>query len=98
MVGDRVPNIGRVTNDANATTDSAAPAPRGKRSWSDLSPAARTAIIVGGTAEVVVTVLALRDLARRPRRRVRGPKLLWVASFAVQPFGPLLYFVAGRRG
>jgi hypothetical protein len=69
----------------------------GRKRWADLSPAVRTAIIVAGAAEVIVTTLALRDLARRPRWRVRGPKLLWVTSFAVQPVGPLLYFAAGRR-
>jgi hypothetical protein len=94
---DGVHNIGLVTNDANETIDSVEPARRAKKSWSDLSPAARTAIIIGGIAEVVVTALALRDLACRPGRQVRGPKLLWVTSFVVQPFGPLLYFVAGRR-
>jgi hypothetical protein len=70
---------------------------RRRRQWSELSPAARTAIVVAGAAEVVLTAVCLRDLARRPARDVRGPKPLWVASFAVQPFGPLLYLAAGRR-
>jgi hypothetical protein len=86
-----------VTNEATGTDDAAQPAKRGKKTWSDLSPAARAAIIIGGVGEVIVTTLALRDLMRRPRRRVRGPKLLWAASFVVQPFGPLLYFAVGRR-
>jgi hypothetical protein len=68
-----------------------------KQRWSELSPAAKTAIVVGGAVEVVVTTVALRDIVRRPSREVRGPKLLWVLGFVVQPFGPLLYLRVGRR-
>jgi hypothetical protein len=68
-----------------------------KRRWSDLTTGQQRAIIVGGAVEVVVTALALRDLARRPSSQVRGPKAGWVLSFAVQPFGPLAYFAFGRR-
>jgi hypothetical protein len=70
---------------------------KNKKQWSDFSPAARKAMVVGGIAEAVVTTIALRDLVRRPAREVRGRKLAWVLGFAVQPFGPLLYLVAGRR-
>jgi Phospholipase_D-nuclease N-terminal len=68
-----------------------------KKRWSDFSPAARKAIVAGGIAEAVVTTIALRDLVRRPTGEVRGAKLAWVLGFFVQPFGPLLYLVAGRR-
>ena len=68
-----------------------------KKQWSELSPAARSAIVVGAAAELVITTVALRDLRRRPAASVRGPKLLWVLGCAVQPFGPLLYLFAGRR-
>jgi hypothetical protein len=68
-----------------------------KKKWSDLSPPARTAIVLGGIAELIMTTLALRDLARRPSREVRGWKPVWVLLFFVQPFGPLLYFARGRR-
>ena len=79
------------------TTETPADEFRCRKSWADLPPAARAAIVAGGVAEIIVTSLALRDLVRRPGRDVRGPKLFWVATFAVQPFGPLLYFAAGRR-
>jgi hypothetical protein len=67
-----------------------------KKRWSDLSPVEQRAIIAGGIAEVVLTAWALRDLRRRPTETVRGPKALWVASFVVQPFGPLAYVLFGR--
>jgi hypothetical protein len=68
-----------------------------KKRWSDFSPAARTAIVVGGVAEAVVTAVAVRDLVRRPSVLVRGPKWLWAPALFVQPVGSPLYLVAGRR-
>jgi hypothetical protein len=68
-----------------------------KRTWHDLSSRQRGLIIAGGVAEVVLTTAALRDLRRRPGAAVRGPKLVWMASFVVQPFGPLAYLTIGRR-
>jgi phospholipase D-like protein len=67
-----------------------------KKRWSDLSPVEQRAVIAGAAAEIVLTAWALRDLKRRPAGSVRGPKALWVASFAVQPFGPLAYAAFGR--
>ena len=71
--------------------------PRKKVQWADLSPRARLAIVLGGLAEVVLTTIVLADLARRPARQVRGSKLVWLATFVVQPFGPVLYLLVGRR-
>jgi hypothetical protein len=68
-----------------------------KKQWSELSPGARRAIVAGGVVELVLTMICLRDLARRPGVEVRGPKLAWVLGCFVQPFGPVLYLVAGRR-
>jgi hypothetical protein len=70
---------------------------RRKKQWSDLSPAQQRAVIVGGIAELIMTTIALCDLVRRPAKSVRGPKPLWVLAFFVQPMGPILYFLAGRR-
>jgi hypothetical protein len=70
---------------------------RNKVRWSDLSPRVQTAIVVGGIAELVMTTIAVADLARRPATQVRGSKLLWLGTFVVQPVGPILYFLAGRR-
>jgi len=53
--------------------------------------------VLGAIAELIMTTLVLRDLARRPAARVRGGKLVWVLACVVQPFGPLLYFAVGRR-
>jgi hypothetical protein len=67
-----------------------------KKRWSDLSPGQQRAVVVGGAVEIALTAWALRDLKRRPAESVRGPKAVWVVSFAVQPFGPLAYAMFGR--
>jgi hypothetical protein len=68
-----------------------------KMTWSDLSSSQQRLIYVGGVAETVVTVAALRDLVTRPGAQIRGPKAAWLLAFVVQPFGPLAYFAVGRR-
>jgi Phospholipase_D-nuclease N-terminal len=68
-----------------------------KKTWGELSQARKSAIVVGGALELVITVMTLRDLARRPPDGVRGPKPLWVMACAVQPVGPLAYWTLGRR-
>jgi branched-subunit amino acid ABC-type transport system permease component len=67
------------------------------RSWSDLSPAAKAAIVTGAAVELTLTVIVLRDLRRRPAARVRGPKAAWVLATFVQPVGPPAYLLLGRR-
>ena len=68
-----------------------------KKRWSEYSPAAKTAIVVGAAAEAVITTVALRDLIRRPAGEVRGSKVLWLFGLFVQPIGPLLYLRVGRH-
>jgi phospholipase D-like protein len=68
-----------------------------RKSWADLSPTQRKAVVAGAAVEMVLTTWSLRDLRRRPAEAVRGPKTLWRASFVVQPFGPLAYLAFGRR-
>jgi hypothetical protein len=68
-----------------------------RKKWSELTALQQRAIVVGGMLETVVTVAALRDVARRPSGEIRGPKAAWLFSFLVQPFGPIVYFAAGRR-
>ncbi len=68
-----------------------------KQSWSELSPQKRAAAIIVGLIELVLTTVALRDLKRRPREAVRGPKILWLLIAFVQPVGPVIYLIFGRR-
>ena len=68
-----------------------------KKQWSDLTDGQRAAIVVAAGVELVLTSIALVDLARRPAAQVRGPKALWVLGSVVQPVGPIAYLLFGRR-
>lgn len=67
------------------------------KSWSDLTPGQQRVVSIVGVAEAVLTSAALWDLSRRPAERVRGPKLAWLAASFIQPLGPVVYFLKGRR-
>lgn len=67
--------------------------------WAALSTDQKA--IVGGLAAVDAAgkAAALVDLARRDRRRVRGPKQLWAPVIAaVNTGGWAAYFLFGRKG
>jgi hypothetical protein len=68
-----------------------------KRKWSELSPGARRFAIVGGVVEAGLKVAMLIDLRRRPADQIRGPKWLWALLALVNFFGPVSYFVVGRK-
>ena len=68
-----------------------------KTSWCDLSPGQKAAVVAGATIEIVLTTVALVDLARRPRAAVRGPKAVWALGCFIQPVGPVAYLAFGRR-
>jgi len=70
------------------------------RQWSDLSPGARRLIVVLGSFEALLKVVALVDLARRPAAEVRGKKWIWALSIILtNSVGavPAAYLVRGRR-
>ena len=68
-----------------------------KKQWSELSPAAKTGVIVAALVELVLTTVAMRDLSRRSRDQVRGPKWLWRLISIIQPVGPIAYLALGRK-
>ena len=70
---------------------------RQKRRWQDLSDQQRRMVVVGAVVQLSLQFLALRDLRRRSAAEVRGPKWAWVPLTSVNFFGPIAYFVLGRR-
>lgn len=65
--------------------------------WSELTDRQRAALVAAGAVEVVLTAVALSDLAHRPAGEVRGSKAAWTVGCFVQPVGPPAYLVWGRR-
>jgi hypothetical protein len=68
-----------------------------KRRLSDLSTAERAAVGAAGAVQIGLAAAALRDLRRRPARKIRGDKRLWVAASFVNYVGPVAYFTYGRK-
>ncbi len=62
-----------------------------------LSPAARIGLWALLGVEVILITAAERDIQRRPRERIRGPKLLWRIVATQNMLGPAAYFGFGRR-
>ncbi|MCL6458619.1 MAG: PLD nuclease N-terminal domain-containing protein [Gorillibacterium sp.] len=48
--------------------------------------------------ELILVIVALTDLIRIDKNRVKGVKWVWaIVIIGFQMFGPIAYFVAGRR-
>lgn len=48
--------------------------------------------------QLALMLIALIDVIRREPERIRGPKWAWaIAVVAVSLFGPIAYFLAGRK-
>ena len=68
--------------------------------WKSLDPRVRKALMVIGTVDATLRVVALTDLARRPAADVRGSKWKWAIVLTLANSAgivPLTYFVRGRR-
>lgn len=50
-----------------------------------------------GTAQLVIGFLTLRDIKKRGKQGVRGPRLLWRAWGSTNTLGSLMYWKFGRR-
>jgi hypothetical protein len=68
--------------------------------WKDMSPRTRRFVIIVASIEGLLKIIALVDLARRPRSQVRGSKLGWAAAITfLNSAGavPIAYLTRGRR-
>ncbi|MDY6811002.1 MAG: PLDc N-terminal domain-containing protein [Actinomycetota bacterium] len=68
-----------------------------KKKFSELTPKSQALIIIGAVVQFALQGAALRDLKRQPAEQVKGPKPLWVALSFLNYFGPIAYFVVGRK-
>lgn len=70
------------------------------RKKSDLDPRTQKILVVVGTAETALKIIALIDLVRRREETIRGNKIGWAAAIAtINSAGlvPIGYFLFGRR-
>lgn len=71
-----------------------------RRRWSELSPRTRRFVVIAGTVEAALKVVALNDLRRRPAAVIRGPKWAWATALVLANSAgavPAAYFLVGRR-
>ena len=71
-----------------------------RRRWSDLSPRTRRFVVIAGSVEAALKVVALNDLRRRPAAEIRGPKWAWATALVLANSAgvvPVGYFLVGRR-
>lgn len=62
-----------------------------------LSPRQRVAIVSLGLIELGTKILAARDIKRRSADQIRGSKTFWRLALLVNTFGPVGYFLLGRK-
>ncbi|HAY42236.1 MAG TPA: hypothetical protein DCY59_01160 [Micrococcaceae bacterium] len=68
-----------------------------KRTFKELSTGTQIGVIVTAIIELTLTIAALRDLRKRPAEQVKGSKKLWALASFINIFGPISYFLFGRR-
>ncbi len=69
----------------------------GRKSWADLSPVSKVAVVILGTVQVGLLVAALWDIAHRSADEVRGDRRMWAGLAFINWIGPLAYFTVGRK-
>ena len=67
------------------------------KSFKDLSGGQRLRLAITAALQIALQAAALKDLKMRPAALVNGPKPLWFAVSFINFFGPVAYFVLGRK-
>jgi hypothetical protein len=65
--------------------------------WSNLTSAQKFAFGFLGAVELILLVAALWDIRRRPAEQIHGSKRVWTGLAFIEFFGPMAYFLFGRR-
>ena len=68
-----------------------------KKTWKEMSPAARASFVAIGIAQVSLMLAAQRDISKRPAEQINGPKAAWRLAAMINFIGPMGYFVLGRK-
>jgi hypothetical protein len=68
-----------------------------RRGWKEMSPVQRVRNVLMGAVQLVLVTLALWDISHRPDNEINGKKRTWVMASLIQPVGPIIYFMFGRK-
>lgn len=69
----------------------------GKKKWSELSAKEKRGILILASIQLSLAATAWANLATRPAEKVAGSKGLWAAIIGINFFGPIAYFLKGRK-
>jgi hypothetical protein len=70
---------------------------RKHRQWKDIPARQKRRMASIGIVNVALTGFALWDLSHRPASQVKGKKFVWALVSFVQPVGPVIYLLFGRK-
>jgi len=62
-----------------------------------LSPQQKRVVGAAVAVQLVIGLLTLRDVSRRPAEKVRGPKWIWRILGTANTAGSATYWLVGRR-
>ena len=68
-----------------------------KKHWKDLTKGQQAKVASLAAVQIALQTAAIRDITKRPANQIKGPKAAWVAGTFINFFGPIAYFVFGRR-
>lgn len=68
-----------------------------RKSWRDMTRGQRIGMVLTGAVQMALLVAAQRSISKTPDSQIRGKKALWRAASFINFFGPVSYFVFGRR-
>ena len=68
-----------------------------RKRWEDMSDAERAGNILIASVDFALVLWALVDLWHRPAAAINGRKRIWVLTSLIQPFGPIIYLLFGRK-
>ena len=68
-----------------------------KKSWRDMTKGQRIMLLVSGAVNMALLGAAQRSIGKTPDDQIRGKKAIWRAVSFINFFGPVSYFLFGRR-
>jgi len=68
------------------------------KQWQDLTATQKLGIVVLGLIQFTLMAAALWDIRQRPADEIKGSKRMWTAAAFINFFGPIAYFLVGRKG
>ncbi|WP_043846864.1 PLD nuclease N-terminal domain-containing protein [Crystallibacter crystallopoietes] len=70
---------------------------RRKKHWNELTTGQKASVFLSSAVQLSLLLAALADLRKRPAAQINGPKPAWAVGSFISFFGPIAYFLFGRK-